>query len=313
MDSSIIMKLLELFVLLFVGYFLIAFRVMKKESNKHFASLIFYLTMPALIINSMAGGTKVPNEDVFTVVALSVILYGFLVGASLILPKVLKVEEDYIGLYRFMVVFGNVGFIGYPVISTILGPEAVFYAVLFNIPYNFLIYSLGVVYIARDTEHDVKVSIKHIFNPGLVATLIGLVLFFAKIELPQFFDSLTMSVGSMTTPLSLLVIGGSLYGVNVKTVLKKKLIFIFSILKLILLPTLVAIALKLAGIEGVIAVVPVIISGMPLAANTVIISQEYDGHVLDASEAVFISTLLMILSLPYLLFMIEQLFGSIAI
>lgn len=311
MDISIIMKLLELFVLLFIGYIVIALKVIKKEANKHFSSLIFYVAVPALVINSMAGGTEVPNEDVFIVVVTSIVFYLFLIAASLMLPKLFRVDENYIGLYRFMVLFGNVGFIGFPVINMLLGSEAVFYAVLFNIPYNILVYTLGVIYISRDTENSVKVSIKHILNPGLVATLFGLVLFFAKIQLPKFLDSLTESVGNMTTPLSLIVIGGSLYGVKVKTVLKKPLIFVFSLIKLLIIPTLVAFTLKLVGVEGIIAIVPVVISGMPLAANTVILSQEYDGHVLEASEAVFISTLLMMATLPYVLFLIEQLFGKI--
>jgi predicted permease len=312
MDISIVIKLLELFILLFLGYFLVAGKVLPKESSKIFSSLIFYVTLPALILNTMAGGTDVPKEDILTVLLVTATYYTTLIGVSFIVPKVLRVDKNYHGLYRFMTVFGNVAFVGYPVVSAVLGPRAVFYAVLFNLPFSLLVYSLGIGFISMDTDHDVKVSFKHMLNPAMIATLCGLVLFFMKIELPSLADNLTESVGKMTTPLSLFVIGGSLYGVKIKSVLKKYHVFIFCLMKLFVLPTLVAVVVRIIGLQGYMAYVPIVMSAMPMAANTVIISQKYNGHVLEASEAVFISTIMMIVSLPYVLFMADLVVGGFA-
>ncbi len=84
--------------------------------------------------------------------------------------------------------------------------------------------------------------------------------------------------------------------------------FIFSFIKLIVIPTLLAIILWLAGVDTMIASVVIILSGMPMAANAVILCQEYDTHVMESSEAVFVSTLLLGVSLPYMIFLIRFLF-----
>jgi len=308
MDKAVLLKLLELFILMFLGYFLIAGKVVKKEALKHFANFIFYVTMPAFIVSSMSNSVNVESGDLVTVIIMSFVLYGFLIGMGFLLPNILKVDKKYIGLYRFMAIFGNVGFVGYPVIKAVLGADALFYAAIINIPYNLFAYTLGVYFITMDTDKKGAMSIKRLFNPGIVATLIGLTLFLTGIKLPDFVMNLTTSLGNITTPLSLIVVGGSLFGVKLATVLKKRIIFVYSFIKLFLLPTLFAFAISAFGINTDIAAVAVIIVAMPIAANTVILSQEYDGHVLEASEAVFISTLLIAVSLPYIIFLINTLF-----
>ena len=308
MDQDVLFKLLELFILMFLGYFLIAVKFIKKEALKHFSNFIFYVAMPAFIISSMSNSVNVDSSDLFTVIIMSFTLYGFLIGMSFILPNLLHVDKAYIGLYRFMAIFGNVGFVGFPVIKAVLGSDALFYAALINIPYNLFAYTIGVYFISMDTEKKGTMSLSKLMNPGIIATLIGLFLFLTSIELPSVISNLTTSLGNITTPLSLIVVGGALYGVELKSVLKKRIIFIYSFIKLIILPTLFAFVISLFGINTDIASVAVIIVAMPIAANTVILSQEYDGHVLEASEAVFISTLLIGLSLPYVIFLINTLF-----
>jgi len=308
MDQTILLKLLELFILMFLGYFLVAGKILKKESLKHFSNLIFYVTMPAMIVSSMASSVNIDSSDIVTVVIMSFALYGFLIAMGFILPNILKVDKKYIGLYRFMAIFGNVGFVGYPVIIAVLGADALFYAAIINIPYNLFAFTLGVYFITMDTKKKGAMNFKKFLNPGIVATLIGLFLFLTGFKLPGFIANLTSSLGAITTPLSLIVVGGSLYGVKLGVVLKKRIIFVYSFLKLFLLPTLFAFAISAFGINSDIASVAVIIVAMPIAANTVILSQEYDGHVLEASETVFISTLLMVVSLPYIIFLINTLF-----
>lgn len=308
MDIDIILKLLELFILMFLGYFLIAGKIVKKEALKHFSNFIFYVTMPAMIVSSMANNVNIDSSDILTVVVMSFALYGFLIGMGFLLPNILNVDPKYIGLYRFMAIFGNVGFVGYPVIIAVLGADALFYAAIMNIPYNLFAFTLGVYFITMDTDKKGSMNFRKFLNPGIVATLIGLFLFFTGIKLPGFVSNITSSLGAITTPLSLIVVGGSLYGVKLGAVLKKRIIFVYSFIKLFLLPTLFAFVISAFGINSDIASVAVIIVAMPIAANTVILSQEYDGHVLEASETVFISTLLIGVSLPYIIFLINTLF-----
>lgn len=308
MDLQIILALVELFIYMFLGLGLVRWGIVKKEALKHFANFVFYVSMPSLIIASMANNNDVKADNLWVVVIMSFVLYGFLVGMGYVLPRMLKVDKNYIGVYSFMAIFGNVGFVGYPVIIAVLGPDALFYAAVFNIPFNILAFTLGVYLITMDTKKKGTIDYKKFINPGIIGTLIGLFLFLSGIQLPDIAMNVFSKLGNITTPLSLIVVGGSLVGVKITQVLKKHIIFIYSFIKLFLLPTLFAFVISAFGIEPDIAAVCVVIVGMPIAANTVILSQEYDGHVLEASEAVFISTLLIIFSIPYLIFLINTLF-----
>lgn len=307
---DILIQIAPLFVYLFIGYFLVYWKALKPDASKHISNLLFYLTMPALIITSMSSSVGVQAVDVFKVLFISFAVHVFLIGIAFVLPQLLNVDKNYIGLYRFMTAFGNVGNVGYPIIGAIMGRDALFLAAVFNIPYNLFVYTVGVYFITMDTEHDGRIQLSKLVTPGLIATVLGLISFFGHIQLPSFILGITSQLGDMTTPLSLIVIGASLYGVKVASLLKKRLIFIYSFMKLILLPTVVALVLYVLGVDSTVAQVSVIISGMPIAANTVILCQEYDSHVLEASEAVFISTLLIAVSVPYLAVLNGFLFGS---
>lgn len=293
--------------MMFIGYFMISFKILKKDAMKSFSNLIFYVTVPALILNSLASNASAKSEEVFQIIVIAVVVYIGLFLCSIIVPKILRIEKSYIGLYRFMTMFGNVAFVGFPVVKVVLGEDALFYAAIFNLPFNFLVFTIGIYFIRQDVdsrEKSEKLEWKKFINPGIVATILGLIIFFAGIPLPNIVMNLTKTVGDVTTPLSLFVVGGSLYGVVLKEVLRKYRIFALSFIKLFILPTVAAFILYFIGLEGYIATVPIILIGMPIAANTVIISQEFDGHVLEASEAVFISTLLISISIPYLVFLI---------
>lgn len=307
MTKDIAFALIELFIYMMLGFFLVQINIVKKEALKHFSNFIFYVTMPAMIINSMANNSSVSIDNIWTVVMMSIVLYIFLVAMGFILPRVLKVDQNYFGLYSFMAIFGNVGFVGYPVIIAVLGSDALFYAAIFNIPYNLLAFTLGVYFITKDTAGESKIEYKKFINPGIIATIIGLIIFFTGLSLPSFIGNTLSKLGDITTPLSLMVVGGSLVGIKIGAVLKKHIIFIYSFIKLFLLPTLFAFGVAAFGIDAEIASIAVIIAGMPIAANSVILSQEYDGHVQEASEAVFISTCLIIVSVPYLIFLINTL------
>lgn len=308
MDRLVIEKLIELFSIMFLGYFLIAKRILKQEAMRHFSNLLYYVTMPAFILYSMSNNVQVDNSDLLVIIIMAFVVYAFLIGMGLLLPKLLNVDPKYTGLYRFMGTFGNVGFIGYPVIIALIGEKALFNAAIFNIPYNLFAYSLGVLYIIQDTDKKGRLSFKNVFNPAIVSTFLGLFLYVAHITLPTTILNFTKNLGSITTPLSLIVVGGSLYGFNLKKILKKRIIFVYSLIKLMILPTLFAFVLKFFGIEGAIGAVAVIIIRMPIAANSVILSQEFDAHVLEASEAVFVSTLLIGISVPYLAVLIHYVF-----
>lgn len=177
---AVLSQVIILFTIMFLGFYLRAKRIINEEGITNYSRLIFYVTMPAMILSAMSRGNNLVIDDIKDIIIVAIISYTFLLIMAFIMPKIVNVEAKYEGLYRFMAMFGNVGFIGYPMLLAILGHEALFIGSVFNIPYNLLLYTVGIYFITLDSDRarKLKLTYKQFINPGLMATVIGLLLFF---------------------------------------------------------------------------------------------------------------------------------------
>lgn len=304
--TRVVTQIVILFIIMFLGYILRKINIISEEGVHNFSSLIFYATMPAWIVASTAHTSFENASDIGQIAIASAVSYTFFILVSLVIPRLLKVEEGSKGLYRFMTIFSNVGFIGFPMLLTIIGESAVFFGAVFNLPFNFLLFTIGIYFIVSDKVqgHKMKITWKQLMNPGIIATVFGMVLMFTGIKLPDMIMGTLSTLGSVTTPVAMLVVGASLYGVAIKEMAKNYRVFILSGIRMLIFPLIIAIILKVIGISPNIIAVAIVLAGMPIATNTVIIARQYDGNVLEVSEAVFISTTLLIFTAPLLVWMI---------
>lgn len=302
--SYIINQIIVLFIVLFLGFIIRKFNVIDDHGSKKIASLVVKLTGPMLIIDSMLQRPDLSIKQISDILLIAICVYIFLFIMTIIIPRLLKAPKDSVGVYKFMIMFSNVGFMGFPVVSSIFGKEAVFYAAIFNLPFYVLVYTLGIYFVSMNNEKEVEFEVNKLINPGIVAVFIGMFFFITAIKLPYVITESINMVGGLTTPLSMIGIGTSFANVRPKNIYSNLRLYIYSILKLLLFPILVYIILNYIGYEGMMLGVPVLITGMPVAANAVMLSKEYDGNDILASEGVFISTLLSIVTIPLLTYLL---------
>ena len=119
-----------------------------------------------------------------------------------------------------MVVFSNIGFMGFPLLTAMYGSEAVLYAAIFTLPYNLLIYTYGISMLETDTREEKgetkRIPWKKIFNIGVIACIIAVILYFVRPTVPVFLEDAIDRLGSLTAPLSMLVIGDAMANSMVK-------------------------------------------------------------------------------------------------
>lgn len=145
---------------------------------------------------------------------------------------------------------------------------------------------------------EYKFSIKSIISPPIIGVLTGLSLFLLRIKLPlPIFNTLNM-LGSITTPLSMIVIGSLLANSPIKETFINKKLYIVSFIRLLVVPSVVYFLLSLYIKNPLLLGVPVVISAMPAASNTAIMSKSYDANDQLASQAVFLTTLISIVTIP---------------
>lgn len=298
--NEIINQILVLFIIILLGFILKKMNIIDELLIKKLSALLLKITMPALIISSMQ--LKQVDQAILKECMFIFVFSGFIYSISILfaifLTKVTKCNKADEGVYRFMLVFANVGFMGFPVLTAILGKESLFYGAIFNLPFNFLVYTIGIYFLKKKSENKNDLTWKIFVNPGVVAVLIGLILFIFNIKLPFALNQAVIMIGDLTVPLSMLIIGGVLTNIHLKEVLSNWRIYLFSLLRLIAFPLMVLCIVRLFTSNEYIIGTAFILTAMPMATNGVILAEQYEGNARLASEAIFVSTLLSIVTIP---------------
>jgi predicted permease len=299
--DAIITQIVVLFLIMIVGFFARKKNIINSQVNKGFTEFLLNITLPFLIITSFNfdfSMEMLQKSGVVLVYTVCIFVIAYLIGRVLYA----KYPKDIKSVLMFSAMFSNCGFMGFPIVESVYGKEGVFYAAIFNMPFNILIWTVGIsLFIGKKDLSTIK---KALLNPGTIAVYIGVFIFLFSIKIPgPIYKTLEM-VGGMTSPLSMIVIGAMLGEMNIKEVFSSLSAYYSTFVRLILVPLVVFVILKLLGASGMILGVLVLISAMPVAANTAIMSEKYEANSAFASKCIFISTVLSTFTIPLIIMLI---------
>ncbi|MDO4721311.1 MAG: AEC family transporter [Peptostreptococcaceae bacterium] len=300
---SVFSQIFALFLMMGAGFIVRKKNLITDTGVSEMSRLLLYVTLPALIIKAMQfeigveemmRGMKMP--------LLALILYTVCIGLAFLTVRLMKLSGKQADVLRCCLIFPNVSFMGYPVVLSIYGEEGMFYAALFNMFFDLLIWTVGIAILSRsaDRKQKGKSALASILNPGTAGVLIGLSLFFFSIDLPVFISDTLTYLSRATVPIAMICIGALLSQSSVSDVVgNKKLIFV-SLVKMILFPLIVLLILKAAGMSGYFLTIPVIMMAMPSAANVAVFSAKLESDAVLASQGVFLTTLMSLVTIPVL-------------
>lgn len=302
MDIQVIlMQMIQLFLVIGLGYFLFKVKILDVELNKRLTTLLLTVTTPALILSSVLSTTEyLPYTDILFVFLVGILVYIALPILGWILVKIMRIPLPQQGLYIFMTVFSNIGFMGFPVMKAIFGNDAVFYTAIFNMLFNLLVFSVGTGIMGYGTGRKMKFNPKDLLSPGVVASLIALVIYMGKIQFPDVISSTVTMIGDITTPIAMLIIGSTLANIPLEEVFSELRIYPYTVIKQVIIPVLAYPILRLFIQDPLILGVTLIMISMPVANSAVLFATEYDGDVSLAAKAVFMTTLLSIVTIPFI-------------
>jgi hypothetical protein len=299
MDIQVVLnQMIQLFLILGLGYFLFKINILDEDFNKKLNRLILNVTTPAMIISSVTGNSETNINTLLFVFVIAVIVYIALPIIGYVVVKLMRIPKRQQGLYIFMTVFSNIGFMGFPVMKSIFGQEAVFYTAIFNMIFNILVYSLGIVLINYGKDTKVKYNKKDLLSPGIIASLIAIIIYLSQITLPSVIVNCLSMVGDTTTPLAMMMIGATLGTINIKNVFNELRMYPYTIIKQIIIPIISYPILAYFIKDPLILGITLINIAMPVGNSAVIFSYAYDGDVELAAKGVFITTLMSIITIP---------------
>lgn len=299
-------QILVLFFILLIGFIVYRLRVVDDKLIDGISRLIIDVTLPALLITSMNFDF---SREIFLesgqLILLSLILYLLSWGIAVIVTKRMKISNKLKDIFQFMLIFSNVGFMGYPVINAIYGRTGIFYAAIFNFTYGLLVWTLGVWIFRRNQGESFSFHWKVLLTPGMAAILLGFIFFVLSFRLPSPIYHTLEILGSTTTPLSMLIIGALIGRAKFAAIWSQKKMYFISVIRLIILPLLTLLLMLLLGFRGTILGTTVVLVGMPAAANTAIFAGRYGGDAELGAMVVFITTLFSIMTIPGLVFLLQ--------
>ena len=293
-------RMLVLFLILLAGFVCGKTGVMNVESNKALSRLIANLTNPMLVLSSvMTGQRLMTNREVLLLSLIAAGCYAFLIATSFLVPKLLRLKESERGLYRFMYMFSNTAFIGYPLIRALFGDGAMFHLTIFVLFFQLVCWSYGVQVASGEPHFHFYWGI--LKTPCVAAALAAYVLYLTGVQVPALLSEPVKMIGEVTSPLAMLIIGCALSQCPAKTIFGQPKIYALAALKLIVVPVTGYLILRLFVHDPLLLAVTVTVLAMPVATNATIISYQY--HVDDrlAAAGVFLTTLLSGVTLPLLM------------
>lgn len=294
-------QVLILFLVAMVGLVCHKTGIYTEKASRLTTDLLFYIVAPAIIIRSFLGMEFSRDTLGGLLKALLGGIFFHLVG--IIFTKILfnKSDKDTAGIFKYACCYGNVGYMALPLAQAVLGDEGIFYCSVILVPFNFLSFTQGAGLMKKKDKNEKFNFKKLITNPGVLGVAIGLPLFLLQIELPEVIYAPVSYLADLNTPLAMVMFGTYLAAADWKTIFSDKRIFTTALVKIILIPLITVIALKLFGFGGTLLVACVLSASAPTASATVMFAAKYGRDTGLASKVTSFISVLSILTMPVMI------------
>ncbi|MFD1065002.1 AEC family transporter [Oceanobacillus locisalsi] len=299
----------SLYIIVAIGWLIRRKGLISEQGQRAVTTLLLYIALPCLIISSMHMPFQYEQAyGAFIMFVLSIYIMGGTLFLSRFITRKLILPMDRKAVFENVILFGNQGFIGMVIILQLFGQEGVLFASVFNLIYFILIWTYA-IYIMNPEGIPVSKAMFIFKNPGFLATVFGFILFIFPVQIPAFIMDPIETIGQMTVPLSMIMIGMMISSVTFSKVLvymKDIFVYLAVVIRLFIYPLLFFLPLLFFHMPFELFMIACLLSATPSPATISMYAQLYGGDVEFSAVVVFFSTLLSVVSIPiiYLVFLL---------
>lgn len=283
-----------LFLMMAVGFALGKMKKLSSAGLGQMSFLLLYIVCPCVMIECFQV-ERTPELVRQLCVGAVIAVACYLVYLAISLLFFRRQPADTRDSLRFAMVYGNVGFMGVPLVQSILGSEALVYGALSLAAFNLTTWTMGVVIMGGKQAFSLR---KAVLNPGVIGLLVSLAVFLGGVRFPGAVSSVISYLGDLNTPLAMVVIGAQLAAADLPGAFRQPVLYLASFLKLILVPGLTALVLYPFGLPAGLYCALVLLAATPVAGTTSIFAQQFGRDTVPGVQVITLSTLLSILTLP---------------
>lgn len=297
---------ISMFLVMAVGFFMRKSGLIDGVFSKSLSKLVLHLTQPVLIVMTMIKlRCTVENTKLLgKILLVSLIVHTLAAVVGWISMKWMK-QCNARKLSEHSIIFANVLFFGLPVVEAMFGAEATAWASFYSMIFHIYSWTYGMVILGRERD-DIKLNVKKaILNFGTVPCLIGIALYLVNVSdyLPEAVMKSLNYIGSLCTPVSLLVLGGVLATYPIKKLVGDPKVYFVCLIKLIVFPILAFLLTKYAlGFDEKICMFTMVMASLPTASATNMFAELYDIEPGYAATCVGMTTALSVVTLPLMVY-----------
>lgn len=296
----ILQQMLTLAVMMAIGFYLHKKEWIDEDTYGKLSRMVVNIFNPLLIIDGVINKSFTRQSGNIGENLVFMLLYFvvLLMLGGMLAPFFARRREER-NIYQLMTVFSNVGFMGIPIITSIYGKESMIYITFYILGYNVLLYTLGVWLFQSERKGiSLRGLLKNMLNPGVVASILGILLFLWNPPVPQFAKSLCSYMGTATVPLSMILIGFSLADTNWRALFGNVRMLLFVAVKMLAIPIGAALCLKYFAFSSVIEGIFVLQLAMPVGSILALMAVENgrDGEI--CTNGIVLSTLASVVTVP---------------
>ena len=294
-----------LFIIVILGYVACKLGCMGDKFDKKLSSIVVDITCPLLVLSSVMGDELPDRTLILPLLGIGFLTYILLMVFGFWVPKLITKNHDDQGMIGFALMFANVGFIGYPIISSIFGPHAVFYAALLNMPNTFFIFTAGVMLIKG--EYSLKqFNPKVLISPAMLGAFLAAIIVALGIHVPDIIARPVTMVGNITVPVALMIIGSSMAKLPIKEIIGSPKVYLSSVLRLVIVPLSIYYLFHLCGVSDIVNNINTVVIAMPVASFGTMFCLKYGRNPSLITEMTFITTLGSIITIPLITLLFQE-------
>lgn len=307
--DTIITRMMTLGLAMLIGFVCVKTKYITEEQKNSLSRVIVRITLPILVMTSL---TSMDFDRQTLINSIHVLLISILVVVMLFCIGILTTKAARMGgkeaaMHRCMTCFGNVVFMAFPLLEALYGAEGLLYAAIYQLASDMCLWTFGMYQLTGENGEKKSFldNIKRLLTPGTIAFVVAFIMMATGLKFTGVIGEVMTGIGSTTTYMSMLFIGGTLAQVDFKNIYKRVWLFVLTVLKMIAVPAILIFILKFLEINEVAKSVIIFQAAMPTSTVLVMLGMEYDCDIMYCTEGVFISHIAGLVTLPFVYYLMS--------
>ncbi len=309
--TVVLQQMVIIFILIGIGMILYRRKIITEEGSRQISGLIINITNPALLIcSALDDGPKASLRELGIALVTYAAVFAILIGTSFLIPRLLRIPRNLHYAYQMLTIFGNVGFIGIPLASAVLGSESLIYVSIFNLLFNLLIYTFGISLLQRAATGQAQEGttasacqtgtnrLQKLINAGTISAAVTIIFYLGNFRVPVIISSALSYTGRATTLLSMLVLGVSVAQMAPKDIFSNPKLYAFTLLRQVLVPIGCMLLMRQFFDNRLILNTMLLMAAVPAANMPLMLAKQMDMETESISQGIILTTVLSLATVP---------------